>query len=147
MISATEKEQKKISFNTKKSKWGCYACMAEVDWTAWLNSGSWLDGVVECWKLIGLRDWMLEADWTTWLNAGSWLASKDLPLTTVGTEERDVRGDEAALLLLQYSESVSSQLLIRLPFSIHRWSPNKLDHRNCLHLGTGVKQIFKKKMI
>jgi hypothetical protein len=59
-----------------------------------------LDGVVKCWKLIGY--------------------CKDLPLTTVGTEERDVRGEEAALLLLQYSESVSSQLLIRLPFSIRK---------------------------
>jgi hypothetical protein len=41
-------------------------------------------------------------------------------LTTVGTEERDVRGEEAALLLLQYSESVSSKLLIRLPFSVRK---------------------------
>ncbi len=75
-----------------------------------------MDGVVECWKLIGY-----------------------LPLTTVGTEERDVRGEEAALLLLQYSESVSSQLLIRLPFSIAGDHKSKLDqNRNCPHLGIGT---------
>ncbi len=28
-----------------------------------MHGGSWLDGVVECWKLIGWRGWMLEADW------------------------------------------------------------------------------------
>ncbi len=95
------------------------------------------EDVMHAWrKLIGRRGWMLEADWTAWLNAGSWLAGKDLPLTTVGTEERDVRGEEAALLLLQYSESVSSQLLIRLPFSIRKWSPNQ--NRNRRHLGNGT---------